>query len=111
MGDAKDEQKRQKKAHKAEGKRVKKLAKAGVGASVPLQPPQAASDSASGPTPAERSATAAERQVRLQKLRVAIALVAALVALAGFLITVKPWKYLSSQQRDTPPPALPSTSD
>ncbi len=111
MGDAKDEQKRQKKARKAEGKRDKKLAKAGIEASAPLQEPQVAADAASGRTPAERSAAAAENQVRLQKIRVTIALVAALVALAGFLLTVKPWRFLASPKQADPPSSVSPTTE
>lgn|GEM_PF-2148012 len=92
MGDAKEESKRQKKAIKAEQKQVKKLGKAGVDSPVSSRP--SAADVQTGRTPAERSAAAAERQVKLQKLRVFIALIAVLIALAGFLITVRPWQYL-----------------
>ena len=92
MGDAKDEAKRQKKELKAEEKRHKKFDNVGGDAAVPS--PTSTVNVPPGPTPAERSAAAAERQVKLQKVRVLIALVAALIALAAFLVTVKPWQYL-----------------
>ena len=90
----KKKNKLEKKADKAEAKLQKKLAKAGVSHAHTRNTPQAAPAGQERPTPAERSALAAERQVRLQKYRIAIALVGALLMLAGFLATVKPWKYL-----------------
>ena len=60
------------------------------------------------PTPAERSAAAAERQVQLQKYRVWLAIIAALIALAAFLATVKPWTYF--QASDTPTESSPVTA-
>ncbi len=44
------------------------------------------------PVAAQRSAAAAEKQVRMQWYRVLIALLTLAVALATFLITVKPWE-------------------
>jgi hypothetical protein len=46
-----------------------------------------------GATPAERAAAAAERQVRLQRLRVLIALGAVVVALLTLLVTTRPWTW------------------
>ena len=50
----------------------------------------------SGPTPAERSAAAAERQVALHKYRMWISLIAALIALATLIATVRPWRYIDA---------------
>ena len=44
-------------------------------------------DYGDGKTPAERAAAAAERQVALQRWRVALAVIAALIALATLLAT------------------------
>ena len=44
-----------------------------------------------GPSPAERSAAAAERQVRLQHWRVILAVAGVIVALVTLLLTIKPW--------------------
>ena len=77
-----------------------------VGHGEPVAPPPGASAAPpvapqeQSPTPAERSAAAAERQVQLQKYRVWLAVIAALIALCAFLATVKPWTYF--QQSNTP---------
>lgn len=55
---------------------------------------QTSVDSADTPTPAERSAAAAERQVRLQSYRVWFAAIGVIIAIATLLITFKPWKLL-----------------
>ncbi len=98
MDESKQSNKLEKKLGKAEAKLQKKLTKAGVSHTPPTNPPHAAPSGQEGPPPAERSALAAERQVRLQKYRVGIALAGALLMLAGFLATVKPWKYLQKAQ-------------
>jgi len=46
----------------------------------------------SSPTPAERSAAAAERQVRLQSYRVWFAALGVIIAIATLLLTIKPWQ-------------------
>lgn len=58
---------------------------------------------AAGPSSdtAERSAAAAERQVRLQTLRVLLALAGLLVAGAMLLWTIKPWKSGTNVQPPT----------
>ncbi|MHC5109699.1 MAG: hypothetical protein ACYTHJ_07465 [Planctomycetota bacterium] len=45
-----------------------------------------------GISPAERSANAAEKQVRLQLWRVALALFAVVIAGAMLLFTIRPWQ-------------------
>ena len=96
-----DQAKAQKKADKAQAKLDKKAAKARAKSTeVAVGAPAAAADHAAGPSPAERSAAAAERQVRLQRWRVILALAAMLVALLTFLYTPKPWRDdLAPQQR------------
>ncbi len=73
-------------------KYVKKMAKARVKAAKkrPLtkEIDPAGPDRSDGKTPAERAAAAAERQVALQRWRVAFALVSTLVALATLVILV-----------------------
>ena len=98
MDESKQKNKLEKKAGKAEAKLQKKMTKAGISHPLPTNTPDAAPGGQDGPTPAERSALAAERQVRLQKYRVGIALAAALLMLAGFLATVRPWEYLQKAQ-------------
>ena len=97
MSESKDKAKAGKKATKAAIKQQKKSAgPPGTHASIDDQPSRPEATSTQGnaalPTPAERSAFAAERQVRLQKLRVLLALAALLVAIGTFLLTTKPWK-------------------
>ena len=75
----KDELKIRKKLAKAEAKAAKK------GASSPDETEQAIS-AARGKTPAERSAEAAERQLRLHRWKVAFAAISALVALATLIL-------------------------
>lgn len=91
-----------KKAAKAEAKRTKKEAKAALAAKA-----STAASSISGPSPAERSAVAAERQVRLQRWRVVFALLMFLVAAATFLATVRPWE----KRGKSPPPPDPAAAD
>lgn len=70
-----------KKLAKAESKATKKRPRVEPPAGAPVGAPPA-----QGRSPAERSADAAERQVALQRWRVILAVVAALVALATLLI-------------------------
>ena len=110
MDDAKDAAKEAKKAAKAQVKRQKKLAKKcaeSAGADAPQVLPPSDTTVESGPTPAERSAAAAERQLSLQRYRVWISLVIALIALVSFLITVKPWTLLGSSDQH---PVVPTTA-
>lgn len=114
MGDSKDDAKAAKKAAKAATKQQKKsagspetLAPVGEQPSRPESTATSTSGSTVPPTPAERSAIAAERQVRLQRLRVYLALAALFVALATFLITTTPWKTGSD---DAAKPATPTTT-
>lgn len=75
-----------KKSLKAEIKQAKKSAK--------IQQATAASaaEKSDGLTPAERSAAAAEKQVRLQRWRVVLAVAGVLVAAATLLFTLRPWE-------------------
>ncbi len=86
-----------KKATKARLKIEKKAAKAATkkappgataAASTIERPPERVP---AGPSPAERSAAAAERQVRLQHWRVFLAVAGVIVALVTLLLTIKPW--------------------
>ena len=86
MGASKDAAKAAKKSAKNQLKQVKRAA--GAGSS---DTPASASH-AGGPTPAERSATAAERQVRLQSLRVILAFLGVAATVAALLLTYKPWE-------------------
>jgi ferric-dicitrate binding protein FerR (iron transport regulator) len=88
MSEAKEAAKVAKKERKLAVKQAKKQA-------------EASPEAPAGPTPAERSAAAAERQVRLQRLRVVLAFLGVAVAAAMLLWTVKPWR--------TPPPAISPT--
>lgn len=100
MGSAKDQAKADKKASKA---RLKAEKKAGNAAAVA---PIAAGGGDGKPSPAERSAAAAEKQVALQRFRVLFALLMFVVAVVGLLWTVKPWQYLpGSAQPQTAPAA------
>ena len=113
MDDPKKAAKAAKKAAKAQAKLDKKAAKEAplVGTVDVVQPGAAPSAPAPvkpsppgaklGPTPAERSAAAAERQVQLQRYRVWLGILAVLVALATFLATVRPWRYLQSPETPT----------
>ena len=111
MDDPKKAAKAAKKAAKAQAKLEKKLTKGGA-EPVAAQPGSTAAPlpatEEQRPTPAERSAAAAERQVQLQKYRVWLAIIAALIALGAFLATVKPWRYF--QESDSPAESLPVTS-
>lgn len=100
MSDADESTKAAKKASKAKAKLEKKLAKLGTGDALPPNP-------AGGATAAERSAAAAERQVKLQFTRVLLALLMVAIAVATFLVTQKPW-----QSEDDPGPggATPTSS-
>ncbi len=105
MDDPKKAAKAAKKAAKAQAKLEKKAAKDGppvgtVNVEQPGAAPSAPAPAKPGPTPAERSAAAAERQIQLQRYRVWLGILAVLVALATFLATVRPWRYL--QPPDTP---------
>lgn len=112
MDKSKDATKAAKKAAKAQAKLQKKLTKVGGGqaGTEPTEAvvaPRASTDS--GPTPAERSAAAAERQVRLQRYRVWFAFLMVFVAVATFLVAVKPWTLLNSS--DPPSEASPTAED
>jgi len=110
MDDAKDAAKEAKKAAKTQAKLQKKLAKKGAEsarADAPQIPASSGAAVESGPTPAERSAAAAERQIALQRYRVWISLLIALIAVVSFLITVKPWTLLGSSDRH---PDIPTTA-
>ena len=105
---AEQDPKAAKKVAKAQAKLEKKLAKKrpdGAGEEARLSPTQARSSEPHGPTPAERSAAAAEHQVRLHRYRMLISLAAAVIALVTFLATVRPWRYLDAlaPQRETLP--------
>ncbi len=96
---AEQDPKAAKKVAKAQAKLEKKLAKKrpdGAGEEARCSPTQARSSEAHGPTPAERSAVAAEHQVRLHRYRMLISLAAAVIALVTFLATVRPWRYLDA---------------
>ena len=99
MTDPKARAKAAKKKAKAEFKTAKKQ----MGPPAPASPSAPKSNGA-GQTAAQRSAVAAEKQVRLQRLRVLIALLTLVVALATFLIAARPWNWSS-----TPPADPPST--
>ncbi len=87
-----------KKLLKAQVKAEKKRAK--LAAESSSAPPAAELSSAPG-TPADRSAAAAERQVRLQRWRVAIALLTLAVAAVTFLLTVRPWEAKQGESAET----------
>ncbi len=96
---AEQDPKAAKKVAMAQAKLEKKLAKKrpdGAGEEARLSPTQTRSSEAHGPTPAERSAAAAEHQVRLHRYRMLISLAAAVIALVTFLATVRPWRYLDA---------------
>ena len=78
-----------KKAAKAEVKRLKKEPKLQDTTAAPTTPSPGRTDT--GLTPAERSASSAERQVHLQQRRVLLSAFAVLIALAMLLWTMKPW--------------------
>ncbi len=67
----------------------------------------AADRTSAGMTPAERSAAAAERQVRLQRLRVWLAMLTFLVMIISVLWAIKPWK--DAERPGTQPTETPST--
>lgn len=98
--------KQQKKAAKAQAKLAKKQAKSGAILSVPTASFPAGD---STPSPAHRSAEAAEKQVKLQSLRVKISLLAALIALATLIATVRPWRLFEAPgpSGESPPPVQP----
>jgi len=108
-----------KKAAKAELKRRKKLGKTndvlrtGIPSDTTSTGQMGAGEQpaeASHPTAAERSAAAAERQVRLQRLRVAIAFATGFIALATLLVALKPWKWWPGLQ-GPPEPAKPASTE
>ena len=61
-------------------------------------------------TPAQRSAAAAERQVKLQRCRVWLALITALVAAAALLAATKPWERFMSSPAETSTTVAPESS-
>jgi len=99
VGSAKEQAKAEKKAAKAKLKAEKKANQ--TASHVP------AGGSDGGPSPAERSAAAAEKQVALQRFRVLFALLMFIVATAMLLWTVKPWRFLSGEDR---PKSVPTTA-
>jgi len=110
MDDAKDAAKEAKKAAKAQVKLQKKLAKKGAEsarADASRIPASSGATVESGTTPAERSAAAAERQIVLQRYRVWISLLVALLALVTFLVAAKPWNLLGNSTRH---PDVPTTA-
>jgi len=89
-----------KKAAKAELKRDKKAGKASSDRSPASEGPPV--PSSAGPTPADRAAAAAERQVQLHKYRLWLSLIAVLVAVAGLAWSVKPWHWLNVDRQPAP---------
>ena len=92
MDESKEEAKIAKKAAKAAAKAQKK-ASVQMDSAPPhevVEPLPSTGATKEEPSPAERSAAAAERQVRLQTYRVLIAVVVALVALATLILTTRP---------------------
>ena len=87
-----------KKLLKAQAKAEKKRAK--FAAESPGAPPPTA-EASSAPGAADRSAAAAERQVRLQRWRVVIALLTLAVAVVTFLLTVRPWESKQPESAET----------
>jgi hypothetical protein len=106
MSESADRHKTAKKEAKAELKRQKKLGLQQAAAERPGATPNASS--MQGIRAAERSAAAAERQVRLQQLRVWLALATALIAFLTLLATIRPWERL---QRPDAPDAETSTEE
>jgi len=88
----------EKKLAKARLKEAKKRAKGNASTA-----PVGDGSLASSPTPAERSAAAAEKQVRLQSFRVWFAALGVIIALGTLLITFKPWKTQTANQASPPP--------
>ncbi len=103
MGSPGNQAKTDKKASKAKLKAEKKAAK--IASEAPASPGR--SDSA--PSPAERSAVAAERQVTLQRFRILFALLMFLVAVVTLLWTVKPWRYLPGSNQPVTAPESGAT--
>ena len=92
--DSRDTSKATKKALKAEAKLAKKLAKNRAATDPSVLSPQAAQrgKGENDLSPTERSARAAERQVRLQRLRVIFAALMFIVAVVTLLLTTRPWE-------------------
>lgn len=84
MSESYDPAKAVKKAAKAQAKAAKKLNKA----TAPATPHPSDPTDSNSLSPAERSAQAAEQQVRLQKRRVWIALIGAIIGLATLVATL-----------------------
>ena len=80
-------------------KHAAKQAKKQAKADLKRQKKLSGSVGSAAPNPAERSAAAAERQVALQRFRVWLALVMALVAVTALLWSVKPWRSLDVVDR------------
>ncbi len=90
VSDSKSKSKAEKKAAKAQVKLEKKRAEIADAQEVrTLRPRESSGQDVedSHPTPADRSAAAAEKQVRLQKLRVGIALLALIASLVAIWFT------------------------
>ncbi len=96
MTDHADDCKSVKKAAKAASKAEKKKAKAEHATTHATAGPMS-----EGPTPAERSAAAAEKQVRLQRWRVTIAILTFLIAAVTLFITQR-GRFTATPE---PPPA------
>lgn len=94
-----------KKAAKTEAKRLKKAAKDRSPSAAPA-PPRADQPSA-GPNPAERSAAAAERQVKLQERRVFWSALGVIVALAALLVSILLW---SGSRKASAPTSAPAAT-
>ncbi|MCG8408293.1 MAG: hypothetical protein MI923_24090 [Phycisphaerales bacterium] len=92
MSDSKEEAKQIKKTAKAESKSLKKMTQAQADPAPSNDPTET-----TGLTPAERSAAAAERQVRLQHFRVWLALAAVIVGVITILATIKPWSAATNE--------------
>ena len=94
---------------KSSAKAQKKAAKALAKAQKKGAPQQQAPDEQDGPaphvgpTPAERSATAAERQVVLHRRRFWVSLLGVLVAIVSLIVSVFVWQRSSHTPADAPP--------
>jgi len=119
MSQSKEDAKTAKKAAKALVKAEKKgsvgggVDSSGRRAATPTSSPvpDAVPATPNGPTAAERSAAAAERQVALQRYRVLLAVLMLVVALAAIMTTTKPWQFLPAVQDAASQPPASQTDD
>jgi hypothetical protein len=117
MGDdkqAKKAAKADKKAAKAEVKAIKAAtAAAGTPTDAATSDPTPQPAPSSRPSPAERSAAAAEQAVAINKRRLRVQAVAAVITLAAVLVTL--WSYLkpsdATDAAPTPPVATQPVAD